>query len=110
VDDAGPGRDRLDRADAGEVFRTFAAGTDHRPPVTTVWIVRLMLGVFVALAGFFALLASFVIELFLVSLIARPDQLPPIAVVPLLAISAIVTAIAIRVVVRRLRRILGPLA
>jgi hypothetical protein len=110
MDDESPEQDRLDRAEAGDVFRAFASGTDRRPPLTTVWTIRLMLGVFVALAGLFALLVSFVIELFLVSLIARPDQLPPIAIVPLLAISAVVTAIAIRVVVRRFRRTLGPLA
>jgi hypothetical protein len=69
-----------------------------------------MLGVFVALAGFFVFLASFVTELFLVSVVTRPDQLPPISIVPLLAISAVITAIAVRAVVRRLRRTLGPVA
>jgi hypothetical protein len=77
------------------------------PPLATVWTVRLMLGAFVALAGFFTFMASFVIELFLVSLIARPDRLPPIAIVPLFAISAVVTAISVGAVVRRLRRMLG---
>jgi hypothetical protein len=107
--DEGPDRDRLDRAEAADVFRTFAEGTD-RPPLTTLWRVRLMLGVFVTLAGLFAFLTSFVIEVFVVSVIARPDQLPPIAIVPLLAMSAVVTAVAIGAAVRRLHRTLGPLA
>jgi hypothetical protein len=105
--DKGLDRDGLNRAEIGDVLRTFAEETDRRPPLATVWTVRLMLGVFVALAGFFAFLTSFVIELFLVSLIARPDQLPPIAVVPLFAISAVVTAISVGAVIRRLRRTLG---
>jgi hypothetical protein len=75
-----------------------------------VWTVRLMLGVFVALAGFFAFLASFVIELFLVSLVVRPDRLAPIAIVPLLGVSIVIAAMAVGVVVRRVRRTLGPIA
>jgi hypothetical protein len=110
MDDKRPDLDRLQRAEAEDVYRTIAEGTDYRPSLTTVWTVRLMLGVFIALAGFFAFLASFVIELFLVSVIARPDQLPPIAIVPLLAISAVVTAIAVGAVIRRVRRTLGPVA
>jgi hypothetical protein len=110
MDDKGVDRDRSERAAAGDLFRMFAKRTDRRPPLATVWTARLMLGVFVALAGFFACLASFVIELFVVSLIARPDQLPPIAIVPLFAISAVVTAISVGAVLRRLRRSLGPVA
>lgn len=108
--DKGGDRDRLDPAEIGDMLQTFVDATGRRPAVTTVWTVRLMLGVFVALAGFFVFLASFVIELFLVSVVTRPDQLPPISIVPLLAISAVITAVAVRAVVRRLRRTLGPVA
>jgi len=110
MDDKVPDRDPLDRAEVGSVLRSLAEETHSRPPLTTLWTVRLMLGVFVALTGFFAFLASFAIELFLVSVIALPGQLPPIAIVPLLAIAAVVTWIAVRAVLRRLRRTLGPLA
>jgi ABC-type thiamin/hydroxymethylpyrimidine transport system permease subunit len=110
VGEKGADRDRLDPAEVRDTFRTFAQGRGRRPPVTTVWTVRLVLGVFVALAGFFVFLASFVIELFLLSVVTRPDQLLPIFIVPLLAVSAVITAVAVRAVVRRLRRTLGPVA
>jgi hypothetical protein len=108
MDDNGSDRDRFDRAETGSLLRSFAESRP-RPPLTTVWTVRLLLGIFVALAGFFAFLASFVVGLLLVSLIAPPDQLPPIAGVPVLAVAVIITVIAVRAVLHRLRRTLGPL-
>jgi quinol-cytochrome oxidoreductase complex cytochrome b subunit len=110
MDEPRQDRDRSDRLEAGDQIRSVADSTDDRPPLTTVWTVRFMFGVFVVLAGFFAFVASWVIELFLVSLVASPQTLPPITIVPLLAVSVVVTAVAIRAVVRRLRRGLGPIA
>jgi hypothetical protein len=103
-------RERIDRATTGDLLRAFAERTDRKPPATTVWTVRVMLGAFVAVAAFATFLMAFVVEIFVLSVVARPDRLPPIVLVPVLLIAAIVTAVAVRAIVRRMRRMLGPIA